>query len=368
MRKLSVLFIVPYPSEGASNRLRVEQYIPYLEKEGIRYHIRPFISRRFYKILFIKGHPLAKAFYFSIALLNRFFDILRALSYDIIFIHREALPIGSILIERIFSKLKKKIIFDFDDAIFLPSTSRSNNYIERFKNPGKVSKIIALSNSVIVGNRYLEEYARKFSKNVVIIPTPIDTEKYAAEPKKVTSAEVTIGWIGSFTTRVYLEDIRDVLKSLKEKYNNLKLKFVGNWADLEKPIEGAEYKEWSLKEELADMRSFDMGIMPMPDDMWTKGKCAFKIILYMACGIPVVSSPVGMNREIINEGENGFFANSKKEWTDRLSALIENRPLRMKIGEAGVSTVRKNYSVAHTAPKFIEVLKRTHKMNKGETK
>ena len=356
MKKARVLFIVPYPSEGASNRLRIEQYLPYLEKQDIKYRVRPFIGEKFYKILYAKGDSLRKTFYFIISILNRFFDIFRALRYDIIFIHREALPIGSTLIETIFSKMGKKIIFDFDDAIFLPNTSQSNNYIEHFKNPNKVSKIIALSNWVIVGNRYLEEYANKFNNNVVIIPTPIDTNKYVMDNSKKSSGGITIGWIGSFTTRVYLEDIRHALELLKKKYYSLKLKFIGNWSELKNPINGAEYKEWSLKDELSDIRSLDIGIMPMSDDMWTKGKCGFKAILYMACGIPVVASPVGTNMEIIEDGVNGFFADLEKGWIDRLSMLIEDLELRKRIGMAGRDTVEKRYSVAHTADYFIGAL------------
>lgn len=356
MKKKKILFIVPYPSEGASNRLRVEQYLPYLEREGIACRVRPFVVRRFYRILYSKGYWLIKTFYFIISILNRFLDIFRALRYDIVFIHREALPVGPALIEGALSKMGKKIIYDFDDAIFLPNTSRTNNYIERFKNPNKISKIIGLSNCVIAGNRYLEEYAKKFNDNVVIIPTTIDTDLYMSSAVKESSNEVTIGWIGSFTTRVYLEDIRGVLSALKIKYSNLKLKFVGNWSELENPLEGADYKEWDLADELSDIRSFDIGIMPMPDDMWTRGKCAFKLILYMACGVPVVSSPVGMNTEIIKDKENGFFAASGYEWTDRLSRLIEDAELRKRIGMAGRDTVVKRYSASHTAPQFIKVL------------
>ncbi len=366
MRKMRILFIVPYPPEGASNRLRVEQYIPYLKTKGIRYRIRPFVNKNFYKILYIKGHYFSKAFYFFMSILNRLFDIFRALKYDIIFIHREALPIGSILIETILSKIKKKIIFDFDDAVFLPNTSKSNNYIERFKNPNKISRIITLSDCVIVGNNYLAEYADKFNNNVIVIPTPIDTNKYTVDTNRRNSSEVTIGWIGSFTTRSYLEEIWHVLELLKMKYSNVKLKFIGNWSELKNPFDKAEYKEWSMESEISDVRSFDIGIMPMPDDMWTKGKCGFKAILYMACGIPVVASPVGTNMEIIEDGVNGFFADSEKEWIDRLSMLIEDLELRKRIGMAGRDTVEKRYSVAHTADYFIAALNEAYeaKVNK----
>lgn len=360
MKNPSVLFIVPYPSDGASNRLRVEQYLPYLEKEGIRYRLRPFVSRKFFKILYVKGRWHLKIFYFLISVLNRIIDILRSLNYDIVFIHREALPVGSALIEILFSKIGKKIIFDFDDAIFLPNTSAPNIYLERIKNPNKVSKIIELSDCVIAGNAYLKEYASAFNKKVAILPTPIDTDKYKAVKKEQRPGSATIGWIGSFTTRVYLDSIRGALEALKAQFPGVKLKFIGNWQGLESRIKGAEYKEWSLESELDDMRSFDIGIMPMPDDMWTKGKCGFKAILYMACGIPVVASPVGANLTIINDEVNGFFASSGEEWVDRLSRLIADPELRRRVGKAGRLTVEERYSVARTASSFIGVLNAVH--------
>lgn len=355
MKKLRVLFIVPYPSEGASNRLRVEQYLPYLAEEGIEYRVRPFVGRRFYRILYLRGRWPAKIGYLILSVMNRLADIARACSYDIVFVHREAWPLGSPAIEKIFSWIGKRLVFDFDDAIFLPGTSASNNAMERLKNPNKIKAIIQASDCVIAGNGYLAQYAQKFNDTVVIIPTPIDTGAYTPAERR-SADRLTIGWIGSFTTRVYLEQITHALETLRMRYPGLRLKFVGNWAGYNGRIAGAEYKEWSLPGELDDIRSFDIGIMPMPDDMWTRGKCALKIILYMACGIPVVSSPVGMNREVIREGENGLFASREEEWVDKLSRLLDDGPLRERIGAAGRETVERSYAVRQTAPLFVATL------------
>jgi glycosyltransferase involved in cell wall biosynthesis len=356
-----VLFIVPYPSEGASNRLRVEQYLPYLDRDGIRYSVRPFVGKRFYRILYSRGRHFAKACFFALSIIGRCLDVLRALKYDIVFVHREALPIGSIAIEKAFLKTGRRMIFDFDDAIFLPSTSESNNYMERFKDPGKVARIIALSGHVIAGNGYLKEYAGKFNRNVTVIPTPIDADRYRPDAAAALRPDgaVTIGWIGSFTTRVYLDFLRGVFGRLKAKYPALRLIFVGNWSGMKDRIEWAEYKEWSLDDEPADIRSFDIGIMPMPDDMWTRGKCGFKIILYMSCSIPVVSSPVGVNLEIIKDKENGLLARTDEEWFMALSQLVEDATLRGRLGAAGRRTVEERYSVRRTAPLFISVLRET---------
>ncbi len=356
----SIFFIVPYPTDGASNRLRVEQYLPWLDKEGIKYRIRSFSSKRFYKILYTKGQHAKKAVFFCIALFQRILDLLRAIPYDIVFIHREALPVGSILIEKIFAKMGKKIVFDFDDAIFLPSTSGINTFMDRFKNPGKISKIITLSSHIIAGNAYLAEYTKKFNDNVTVIPTAIDTERYQPSVNRNPDNKTVIGWIGSFTTRTYLSDLETVFKKIKANFPDVVFKFVGNWDGTYGRIEGVDYEEWNLDKEPADLTSFDIGIMPMPNDMWTKGKCAFKIILYMACGKPVISSPVGVNKEVIEDGKNGFLAKTAQEWFEKLEMLIKDPVLRERMGKYGRRIAEEKYSVKRLAPDFINVIRKVY--------
>ena len=179
---MKVLFIVPYPKEGASNRVRIETYIPILKKQGIKCLIRPFISSAFYRILYEKGYYIPKIIHFILSTLNRMLDVVRALFYDMIFIHREAYPLGVAFFEKIFCAMGKPIIFDFDDAIYLPATSEQNPEIERFKNPEKIKDIISISKAVIVGNEYLADYAKQFNENVKIIPTSVETDYFRSCP------------------------------------------------------------------------------------------------------------------------------------------------------------------------------------------
>lgn len=352
---MKVLFFVPYPSEGPSNRFRVEQYLPYLQKEGIDYSLRPFINSRIYKILYRKGFLLRKFLFFIFFTMRRARDIVDARKYDIVFVHREVYPIGS-LIERLLKVFSRKIIYDFDDALFIPNASGSNRGIEIFKDVSKIQKIIKISDHVIAGNNFLRNYALRFNKPVSVIPTSIDTDRYKPAASKNSNAHLTLGWIGSSTTVKYLNMLSEAFNALFLKYHNIRLVIVGGkWNKLISA--NISCKEWNLESEISYLQSFDIGIMPLSDDEWSKGKCAFKIIEYMSVGIPVVASAVGMNKEVIEDGGNGFLASSSEEWFRKISLLMDDAGLRITIGKAGRKTAEEKYSLKVNAPKFIAVLK-----------
>ena len=356
---MKILFLVPYPTEGASNRVRVEQFIPYLRSHGVACAIRPFVSKRFFRILYQPHHYAEKIFWFIVCTMGRILDLIRAFRYDIVFIHREAYPIGGPIFESFLFYIGKLVIFDFDDAIFLPNTSEFNTYMERFKVPKKIARIIEMSRYVIAGNDHLKNYALKYNSNVIVIPSSINTEKYCPAQKE-DSDDVIIGWIGSNTTKSFLYDLEDAFVELSNRFNNLIIKIVGARFHSFK-LKNIMNKEWSLEDEPKDLQSFDIGIMPMPDNEWTKGKCAYKALLYMACAKPVVASPVGTNKEVLDDGINGFFARDKKEWVEKLSILIEDKKLRQDMGSRGRDKVVSNFSIDQTAPIFFETLKRALK-------
>ncbi len=353
---MRILFWVPYPTEGASNRYRVEQYLPYLKKAGINYSMRPFWSSSAFNVLYEPGNRFAKCYYFMLGTILRLFDLVRIFQYDIVFIHREAYPIGGAFFETILALLRKPFIFDFDDAIFLSGFSCPNNFIERYKNPAKVAKIIKMSRHVIAGNHYLADFALRYNRSVTVIPTPIDADKYYPGEKE-HSGELIVGWIGSITTSNFLNAMREVFIQLSKRFPHIKFKTVGSDFSFNN-LPNVINKTWSSKEEVEDLRAFDVGIMPMPDNEWTKGKCGFKAILYMAMGIPCVASPVGVNNEIVKDGVNGFLANNGKEWVEKLSLLVENPELRCKFAVEGRKTIEKEYSLEVNAPKFLEVIQK----------
>jgi len=352
--KKRILFLVPYPTEGASARLRVEQFLPSLKDAGVDTAVRPFLTSGFYAILYRRGNTARKIAFFLACAFRRFVDIARSFFFDAVFIHREAFPLGPPFLEAVLFLTGKKVIFDFDDAIYLPPQGSSRS-AAILKCPWKTNYIIRQSDQVIAGNDHLKDYALRFNRSVTVIPTCIDTGRYRRNVRRVVSEEVVVGWIGSHTTQVFLDALEDVFLELLSKYRNLQIRLVGG------RLNGLAHsrmhaKRWSLEDELHDLLGFDIGIMPMPDDDWTRGKCAFKAILYMGCGIPVVASRVGVNTEVIEDEVTGFLVTSPHEWIEKLSLLIENKRLRDQMGGRGRERVVERYSLAAAAPLFVKIV------------
>lgn len=352
---MKILYWVPYPEEGPSNRFRVWQYLPFLDQLGYKYRLCPFWNSRAYKILYKNGHYFEKALYFFHGVIGRFMQVSNLFKYDIVFIHREACPLGPPFFEWLTYMFNKPIIFDFDDAIFLKNFHPANAFYRFLKFPSKTKNIIKMSKAIIVANSFLEEYACRFNSSTYVIPTPIDTEKFTIIKKD--SEQIVIGWIGSSTTASYLSIASNAIKELSKKYN-FTLKLIGARRSMHVPGVNVENSDWSLEREVKDFQSIDIGIYPLPDTLWVKGKAAFKAIQYMAVGVPVIASPVGMTAEVIQDGLNGFLADSDRVWFDKLSRLIESKLLREKIGLAGRKTVEERYSLEANAPKYLEILKK----------
>ena len=329
---MKILFIVPYSSEGPSNRFRVEQYVPYLEKEGIGYDISPFVSREFYRILYLKGNYFKKMVFFLAGLFRRLKDLSRLHKYGLVFIHREACPIGPPFIEFLIHMFRKPMVFDFDDAIFLSNYNPANRFYSFMKFPQKTRYIIKMSKAVIVANGFLRNYAIQYNQNVHIIPTPIDTDKF--RPRESFNKTPVIGWIGSSTTVSYLKSIYPVLGELSKRHKFI-LRVIGSGGSADIPGVVVENMEWSLEKEVRDFQGIDIGIYPLPDTEWARGKAAFKAIQYMATGVPVVASSVGMAKEVIKDSVDGFLVSSNMEWCDKIKRLLDDAELRRKMGIAG---------------------------------
>jgi len=354
-KTMKILFITPYSTEGASNRYRIEQYLPYLKENGCEYRIRPFVSSEFYRIIYKRGKFFEKVYFFLKALIGRIWDIFLAAHCDIVFIHREACPFGPPLFEWLIYKSGKPIIFDFDDAIFLENFNPVNRFYNFLKFPSKTKGIIRMSSQVIVANRFLEEYARNFNPNVHILPTSIDTDKFNVKINRPSKA-LTIGWIGSFTTAPYLKIIFHAMQILSRRHNFV-LKIVGAGKDIFIKDVKIENIAWQLDREVEDFQTIDIGIYPLEDSLWARGKAGFKAIQYMAVGVPVVASPIGMTRELIQDNVNGFLADSEEEWIVKISRLIEDTGLRQLVGLNGRKTIEAKYSVAINAHKYMEIIR-----------
>jgi glycosyltransferase involved in cell wall biosynthesis len=271
-------------------------------------------------------------------------------------VHREAFPFGGAIVERALAATGCPIVFDFDDAIYLPNVGGEAGSLARLlRRPEKTARIISLSSVVIAGNETLKHYASSYNDNIAVIPTPVDTDHFRPPPEPALSDSIVIGWIGSNTTAPYLQMVEPALEELSRRHPNLELRIVGG-SYQPAAVPHVSLRRWGLESELRELHGFDIGIMPMPDTEWTRGKCGFKTLFYMSVGLPSVSSPVGITTEIIQDGVNGYLASSTRQWVDRLGALIEDIETRRRIGQAGRQTVEEKFSLHTQAPRLLEVI------------
>ncbi|HEY0653539.1 MAG TPA: glycosyltransferase family 4 protein [Chryseosolibacter sp.] len=353
-----ILFLVPYPlHESPSQRFRFEQYFDILVKAGHHYDVQPFLNSQNWQLFFKPGQNLIKALALLSGFFKRFVSVVRAVHYDFVFIHREATPAGPPIIEWLLARvLRKKIIYDFDDAIWMTDRSSEPTLLRAIKWRSKVSSICKWSHKVSCGNQYLQRYALQFNGNAVIIPTTIDTTNHhnpALYPSTHEEKTITIGWTGSHSTLKYLKEIEGALSKVLKQNPTVRVSIIAD----RKPVVNFPFvfMPWSAATEIEDLLTFDIGVMPLPDDEWSKGKCGFKILQYMALKVPAVASPVGVNQQIIDDGKSGFLCASETEWIGRLSQLIVDPNLRKALALAGYRQVINNYSVQSNAGNFLKL-------------
>lgn len=292
----------------------------------------------------------------------RLTDVLRAAFYDVVVIQKPLLP-GKLfpVIEYLISLVNPRILFDFDDARFVyheqVSQERRNWLYRKFEDSTNMERIISRAAHVTPGNSFLANFALRYNRNVTIVPTPIDVDYFAPQEESAItenqsdSRPIVIGWIGTSGNLRYVEALAPVFREIQENYD-IELCIVCNPVTRSLALDGVKWRwvDWTLKSELTELHKFTIGIMPLDDSIWERGKCGFKLLQYMACGIPTIGSPVGVNLAIIKDGENGFLADSPEAWKTRLVRLIEDNKLRQQFSVRGRSTVVANYALDRTYP------------------
>lgn len=354
---IKVCGFVPYPLDTTpSQRFRIEQWKPHLAAAGIEVELFPFADPALMELLHQPGRIPAKALRLIGAFLRTGGRALHARRYDAVFIHRAMAIVGPALLERLVRLLGVPIIYDFDDAIYMLHTTAANRRFGWLKFPGKTAAICRLSSHVVVGNEFLADYARQFNANVTVVPTSIDTAAYTAPERNSANRVPVIGWTGSSTSQTYLEWFAPVLRELK-KTSEFELRVVSNrdpkFTDL--PY---VWRPWTPETEIAEIGQFDIGIMPMPDDKWSKGKCALKALQCMALGMATVASDIGANREVIRHNENGMLAGTDEDWRRTLKQLVDDSSLRARLGTAGKQTVQNSFSTERCATLFAGVVRK----------
>ncbi|HEB36041.1 hypothetical protein LCGC14_1197610 [marine sediment metagenome] len=330
---MKILFLIWRDIFTASSRYRVYQYLDELKLKGFQYQIK-----------FLPKKGIVPRIFFVIS------SIFIAINNDIIFIQKILFPSPIVYILKF---LNKNIIFDWDDALYAEPPFGKQSKKEIAKRQYKLRIILKICKLTIVGNHHLKKYALNFNKNIVIIPTSIITSSYKLK-KNYDSSPLIIGWIGSSGNLGYLKKLDEVFETISKKYKDkVVLKVVCDKPFYSRSGINIINKKWTLSDEIPNIITFDIGIMPLNKDEWSKGKCAFKALQYMACGVPCIASPIGANMKVIKNRINGYLVSTPDEWVEKLSILIENRNLREIYGKNGRKIVDKEYSAKISLHKII---------------
>jgi glycosyltransferase involved in cell wall biosynthesis len=350
-----ILFVVPFPPKiYPSERFRIEIYEKILKEKGFSSDTIFFWDYYARSILYKNGKIPQKIAGVIKGFLRRIKSLAIISRYDYVFLLREAAPVGPPVFEWIYSKLfKKKIIYDFDDAIWIPQISENNSWARFAKSFWKVKKNCRWAYKVSVGNSYLYNYAIQYNKNVIINPTCVDTVNKHNTIKDQHTEKVIIGWTGSFSTLHYLNEIIGVLQELEKNYSFDFIVIADQNPNL--PLRSFKFIEWKEVTEMADLLTINIGIMPLDNNEISKGKSGFKLIQFLSLGIPVVASPIGVNTQIVDENVNGFLCQSKEEWVAALEKLLCDASLRQNMGLNGRKKIEENYSVVANKNNFLSL-------------
>lgn len=350
---------MPYPiAKAPSQRFRVEQFLHILDDHGIRYKLATFLSKNTMDVLYKRSSVIQKILGVLKGYVKRWKHVLVDVHrYHTVFIHREAAPLGPPVFEWIVIKLLgKKVIYDFDDAIWIPNTNPESKLVSYFRSFWKVAKICKWSSVVTAGNHFLGDFARQSgAKKVVYLPTVVDTKnRYLPKPLEAVQNSIpVIGWTGSHSTLKYLDEILPVLKELEQTVE-FKFLVIAN-RNPELPLKNFEFVKWNEVTEIEDLQRIDIGVMPLTHDLWSEGKCGFKLIQYLALGIPAIASPVGVNKVIIEHGTNGFLCETENDWSLAIKTLITDIQQRNFMGTNGRGKIEANYSITSQKQKILDV-------------
>ncbi|WP_312751051.1 glycosyltransferase family 4 protein [Epilithonimonas hominis] len=375
---MKILYLTKYTRMAGSSRMRSYQYFPYLEKSGIDVTVKPFFDDDYLKDFYAGKKNISTVVK---SYLRRFFVLFSVLRYNNVVIEKEIFPFLPAFAEWMLKLFGIKYIVDYDDAIFHNYDQSSNPVIKKFLG-NKIAQVMRYSGTVVAGNNYLAEYARKAgAKNIEIIPTVIDINRYpsknnhsdlALPPNVILSGvegkagersasennqKFVVGWIGTKTTfEKHLLPCKDWIKALQIQDPNIRFHIVGITEDMDLG-KNVQYIRWTEDTEVAEILKMDIGLMPLQDSKWEKGKCAYKLIQYAACGIPGVASDVGMNKEVCIDGETGFIATSNEEWKERILFFKNEIEERLRMGTNARKLVEQKYCIQVTSEKWIKILK-----------
>lgn len=352
---MKVLLLTRYTRMGASSRMRSLQYVEVLSEMGVDFEVRALLDDTYLRTIYAKKRvpllTLVRAYGQRLRLL------MQARDFDLVWIEKELFPNWPAWFEWLLARMNVRYLVDYDDAIF-HNYDLSSNPVKRLLRK-KIGKVMQHSALVIGGNSYLLKHAtRSGAAKVALLPTVIDIRRYQFAPDGMGGDRLVVGWIGSPSTARYLQPLLPVLARLAKKYP-LEFSVIGASIDAD-CYEFVRCEKWSEETEVAQIARFDVGVMPLPDGPFERGKCGYKLIQYMACGKPSVASPVGVNVDIVKEGINGFLAASEQEWYEALDMLLGDRAMRFEMGRRGREIAEQQYCLQVTAPRLYRLLESVH--------
>lgn len=353
-----VLFVAAHRLNRApSQRFRFEQYLGHLQSEGVECVLSPLLSAEDDRLFYGRSSALAKSFVLAKGAIRRARDVKRAGDFDAVFIQREAFFGGWPVFERAFKKTGTPLVLDFDDAIWLLDVSEANRRYGWLKRPQKTAEVAKIVDVVIAGNSYLRDYAAAQNPNVTLIPTTIDTHAYRRSVPRSRAEPVCVGWTGSTTTIKHFDESVPALLRLKVRWGDrVRFRVIGD-ASYRNEALGIRGESWNPDTEIESLCGMDIGIMPLPDDEWSRGKCGLKGLQFMALEIPVVMENLGANKDIVTDGVDGFLAAGTEDWVSKLSSLVASPDLRERLAGAGRQTVEARFSVQSQKAAYDKVLR-----------
>jgi glycosyltransferase involved in cell wall biosynthesis len=352
-----ILIICPYPENVApSQRLKYEQYFEHFRNNNFDIVVSPFMSRRFWNVVYKKGRFPEKIYWTLIGYLKRVLDLFRLPFYKGLYIHLWVAPFGGPIFEYLFCLLNRNVIYDIDDMIFLAPSNKANKSIAAFKNESRMIYLMKKAKHVIVCTPKLETFVRQYNSNTTDISSTINTDLYIPINNYANDHALTLGWSGSHSTSKYLLLLEEVLKKIKNELD-VNILVIGDPTFSFKSIK-AEVLPWTLETELRNLQRIDIGLYPLPDEEWVYGKSGLKALQYMALGIPTIASAIGANFRVIEHNVSGFLVRSEQEWIDTIMLLINNPQLRKRIGEEARKRVELNFSINANRDVYLKIFKK----------
>jgi len=311
-----------------------------------------------YAIMYNEGHWIQKSWGSLKGIFRRLYALMLVPFYNTVVIHREATPTGLPVFEFVISRiLRKPYIYDFDDAIWRLDISETNKALGGLRHTkSKIPSTLKMARKIMAGNPYLAEYARKYNEHVEVFPTIVDTDYHKRKPVDKVADKICIGWTGTHTTLRHFEMIIPQLEKLYDKYRDrIYFKLIVN-DNVKYDSLDLQSIRWSKEHEIEELSELDIGLMPLPDDEWSNGKCGFKAIQYMALEIACIASSVGVNSQIIDQDVNGILLDKPKNFYDAIEMLIENEELRLQLAKYGRQKIKSFYSKESQLTHFISCI------------